>query len=250
MKETRIMQVFEQYIKKFNMNKNNTKCVYFHCIKVMDLCKNIASVLGIFSKEEIIVCELIGLFHDISLFENKDNGYTLLPKEDTSKRSIEILFGEDGLMRKITEDTTYDEIIKIAIYCQNKNGLPSKLNDKMLHYCKVLKDAHTLDTFRIVLNYPCIDMHIDNYPSNNIYENFKHFQVMRPTYEDNDADAIIIVLSQVFAINYLYSYSLLNEEQFVNKVTESLIFKDKNIMKFFKQINMVLNNYITRKIGG
>ena len=43
---------------------------------------------------------------------------------------------------------------------------------------------------------------------------------------------------------------LLNEEQFVNKVTESLIFKDKNIMKFFKQINMVLNNYITRKIGG
>lgn len=250
MKETKIMKVFEQYVKQFDMNKNNTKCVYFHCLKVMDLCKNIAGVLGIFTKEEVIVCELIGLFHDISLFENKDNSYTLEPKEDTSKRSIEILFDNDGLMRKITDDTTYDEIIKIAIYCQNKNGLPRKLNDKMLHYCKVLKDAHILDSFRIVLNYPYIDMHIDNYPTPIIYENFKHFKVMYHTEEENDADAVIIVLSQIFALNYIYSYSLLNEEQFVSKITNSLIFKDKNIMKFFKQINTVLNNYITRKIGG
>ena len=250
MKETRIMKVFEQYIKKYNMNKNNTKCLYFHCIKTMDLCKNIASVLGIFSPEEIVVCELIGLFHDIALFENKDNHYTLDTKEDCSKRSIEILFDQDGLMRKITDDTTYDEIIKIAIYCHNKNGLPGKLNDKMLHYCKVLKDAHIIDSFRIVLNYPYIDMHIDNYPNNIIYENFKRFKVMYHTEEENDADAAIIVLSQIFGLNYLYSYSLLNEEQFVNKVIDSFMFKDKNIMKFFKQINMVLNNYITRKIGG
>ena len=177
MKETKIMKVFEQYIKKFNMNKNHTKCTYFHCIKSMDLCKNIASVLGIFDKEEIVVCELIGLFHDISQFEMKDNNFTLYNKEDTSKRSIEILFGEDGLMRKITNDTKYDEIIKIAIYCQNKNGLPKRLDDKLLHYCKVLKDAHILDTFRIVLNYPYMDMHIDNYPTQEIYENLEspHF---------------------------------------------------------------------------
>jgi len=250
MKETRIMKVFEQYIKKYNMNKNNTKCLYFHCIKVMDLCKNIASVLGIFSKEEIVVCELIGLFHDIAAFENKDNHYTLMPKEDYSKRSIEILFEQDGLMRKITEDTKYDEIIKIAIYCQNKNGLPRKLDDKILHYCKVLKDAHILDTFRLVLNYPYMDIHIDYYPSTEVYENFKKFKVMHQFDEENDADAAIVVLSQIFDLNYLYSYSLLNEEQFVNKIINSLIFKDRNIMKFFKQINMVLNNYITRKIGG
>ena len=250
MKETRIMKVFEQYIKKYNMNKNHTKCVYFHCIKVMDLCKNIASVLGIFTPEEVVVCELIGLFHDIALFEIKDNGYTLDTKEDYSRKSIEILFDTDGLMRKITEDTKYDEIIKIAIYCQNKNGLPNRLNDKMLHYCKVLKDAHILDTYRIVLNYPYMDVHIDNYPTPAIYENFKHFKTMYRTEEDNDADVVLIVLSQIFNLNYLYSYSLLNEEQFINKVVDALIFKDKNIMKFFKQINVVLNNYITRKIGG
>ena len=250
MKETKIMKVFEQYIKKFNMNKNYTKCTYFHCIKSMDLCKNIASVLGIFDKEEIIVCELIGLFHDIAMFEIKDSSFTLYNREDLSKRSIEILFGEDGLMRKITDDTKYDDIIKIAIYCQNKNGLPKKLNDKIIHYCKVVKDANILDTFRMVLNYPYIDMHIDNYPTPFVYEYFKKFKVMQHSEDNNDADTVIIVLSSIFDLNYLYSYSILNEEQFVNKIISSLMFKDKNIMKFYKQINMVLNNYVAKKIGG
>ena len=250
MKETKIMKVFEQYIKKFNMNKNHIKCTYFHCVKSMDLCKNIASVLGIFDKEEIIVCEVIGLFHDIAEFEIKDNSFNLYNREDLSKRSIEILFGEDGLMRKITNDTKYDDIIKVAIYCQNKNGLPRKLDDKLLHYCKVIKDAHILDTFRMVLNYPYIDMHIDNYPTASLYENFKEFKVMPHTEDDNDADTVIKVLSSIFGLNYLYSYSILNEEQFVNKIIASLIYKDKNIAKFYKQINMVLNNFVERKIGG
>ena len=153
-------------------------------------------------------------------------------------------------MRKITNDTKYDDIIKIAIYCQNKNGLPRKLDDKLLHYCKVIKDAHILDTFRMVLNYPYIDMHIDNYPTASIYEKFKEFKVMPHTEDDNDADTVIKVLSSIFGINYLYSYSILNEEQFVDKVISSLIYKDKNIAKFYKQINLVLNNYIGKKIGG
>ena len=43
MKETRIMRVFNKYVKKFNMNKGNIKAVYFHSLKMMDLCKDIAS---------------------------------------------------------------------------------------------------------------------------------------------------------------------------------------------------------------
>ena len=33
MKETKIMRVFNQYIKKFDMNKGNVKVLYFHSIK-------------------------------------------------------------------------------------------------------------------------------------------------------------------------------------------------------------------------
>ena len=85
-------------------------------------------------QEEVIVCGLIGLFHDIGNFSNKfKNGLTLEDNTDKSKESIEILFENEKLLRKITDDKSYDDIIKIAIYCQNKNGLPKGFDKKVLH---------------------------------------------------------------------------------------------------------------------
>ena len=78
------------------MNRGNIKAMYFHSIKMMELCKDIASNLGIFNDEEITVCGLIGLFHDIGMFSNKfKNVLTFEDNTDKSKESIEILF-ENG----------------------------------------------------------------------------------------------------------------------------------------------------------
>ena len=101
MKETRIMKIFDQYVKKFDMNKGNVKAIYFHSIKTMDLCKDIASNLGIFSDEEVIVCGLIGLFHDIGVFSNKNKlCFIMNDTVDYSKKSVDILFGNEALIRE------------------------------------------------------------------------------------------------------------------------------------------------------
>ena len=71
-KESKIMNVFNKFVKNFDMNKGNVKATYFHSLKMMDLCKNIASNLGIFTEEEVVVCGFIGLFHDIGMFGNKN----------------------------------------------------------------------------------------------------------------------------------------------------------------------------------
>lgn len=250
MRESKIMKIFEQYISKFNMNKGNVKKVYFHSLKVMDLCKDIASNLGIFTDEEIIVCGLIGLFHDISTFNNKNTNYMFDDTVDYNKKSVEILFDTDKLIRQITDKTDYDDIIKIAIYCQNKNGLPKNLDEKILHFCKVLKDAHTIDNFRMVLNYSTLDTHIDNFPSDLVYNEFKKYKVVNSKVSDNDADGILETMSSVFGIYYYYSYSILYKEGYVIKLIDTLTFSDKNIFKFFKQISLVMNNFIKRKIDG
>lgn len=251
MKETRIMKVFEQYIKKFNMNKGNVKAMYFHSLKMMELCKDIASNLGIFNEEEIIVCGLIGLFHDLGRFSNKfKNVLALEDNTDKSKETIDILFEKDKLMREITDSKKYDDIIKIAIYCQNKNGLPQGFDKKVLHFCMIVKDAHVLENFRMVTNYSYMDMHIDNFPNDLVYNDFKKYRVISSSISDNDADKILEVMSSVFGVYYSYSYSLLKEESCVNKLVEALKISNKNISKFFYQIGSVLNIYIERKIGG
>ena len=251
MKETRIMKVFEQYIKKFNMNKGNVKAMYFHSLKMMELCKDIASNLGVFTEEEIIICGLIGLFHDIGSFSNKTKNILILEDNtDKSKDTIDILFDKNNLLRDITQDKKYDDIIKIAIYCQNKNGLPQGFDKKVLHFCMVIKDAHVIENFRMVTNYPYMDMHIDNFPNDLVYNDFKKYRVISSKVSDNDADKILEVMSSIFGVYYSYSYSLIKEEACVNKLVEALKISNKNISKFFYQIGSVLNLYIERKIGG
>lgn len=249
MKDSKILKVFEQYIKKFDMNKGNVKAMYFHSIKMMGLCKDIASNLGIFNDEEIQVCGIIGLFHDIGSFSNKfKNVLTLEDNTDKSKESIEILFDKDKLMRNILEDKKYDDIIKIAIYCQNKNGLPRGFDKKVLHFCMVVKDAHVLENFRMVTNYPYMDMHIDNFPNDLVYNDFKKYRVISSKVSDNDADKILEVMSLIFGVHYQYSYSLLKESNSVNRLVDALKIKDKRIEKFFNQVGSVLNIFIERKI--
>ena len=248
-KESRIMNVFNKFVKDFDMNKGNVKALYFHSLKMMDLCRNIASNLGIFTEEEINVCGLIGLFHDIGMFSNKNklchfNNNTV----DYGKRSVEIIFDERNYIRDITDDTRYDDVIKVAIYCHNKNGLPNGLNDKLLHFCKVIKDAHTIDNFRLVVNYQYIDMHIDNYPSDIVYNTFKQYTIISNKVSDNDADNVLEILSYIFGVYYHYSFVLLKEEECVNKLISSLKISNKSLLKFFNQIGAVLNMYVDRKV--
>lgn len=242
------MKYFEEYIKKFDMNNIMVKTKYFHSIRMMSLAEELATNLNIFNEEEIVVCKLIALFHEIGGFASSNTHNIELDEVDYSMKSIEVLFDE-GLIRKITPDTKYDNIIKIAIYCHNKNGLPKNIDDKMVAYCNIIKDIHKIDTFKMVLNSPYLDNRIDEFPSQMAYSDFKIFRKVEQKITENNADDILVVLSNIFDINYKYSYMMIVNENYITKLIDSLVFSDKKIENFFRQIETVLNNYLKRKIG-
>lgn len=248
-RSSRVMKVFEQYVKKFDMNNNNIKMKYFHSLKVMEISSDIASTIGLFTEEEVAVIELIALFHEIANFSVvNDNKLGEGETEDYALKSVELLFNE-GLLRKITDDTKYDEIIKLAIYAEDKNGLPNGISMKDQAFCKILRDAHKLDRFRMILSYPILDPRIDSFPSNMVYDSFKRFQLIDKKLSENNADEVIIALSDVFVLNYRYSYAILQRNAYIDKIINSLKFSDKKVNMFFAQIGKVLNMYVNRKIG-
>lgn len=249
MKSSRIMRIFEQYIKDFDMNNNNIKVKYFHSLKVMELSSEIASNMEIFNEEEIIVCELIGLFHDIGGFsKNPDFRMVDNNEEDNTSKTLEILF-TNGLIRKITKETKYDAIIKFAIYSLNKNGYPNNLGKKIISFCEVLKDADKIDTFRLAINYPYIDTRIKTYPSALVYNDFKLFKKVEQSLTENNADEIILILSNIFSFYSNYSLYVVKQNNYVDKLIEQLSFEDENIKNFFASLKKILNIYIERKIG-
>ncbi len=247
MRSSRLLKYFEEYIKKIDMTNTWAKAKYFHSLKSMDLAKIIATDMNIFNEEEIVIIQLIALFHDIGNFEQKNHNYLDNTNEDSTMKSIEILFDE-GLIRKITEDTKYDNIIKLAIFCHNKDGLPKNIDEKTICICNIMKDVYRLEEIRMVINYPYIDNRIDTYPSTLVYNDFKLFRPLNNKMSDNNADNILICLSNLFGLNYKISYSLVVEKEYVEKIINSLIFEDRKIEKFFKQIEEVLKNYLKKKI--
>ena len=66
---------------------------------------------------------------------------------------------------------------------------------------------------------------------------------------DNNADNILIALSNLFGLNYKISYSLVQEKQYIEKIINSLIFEERKVEKFYKQIEVVLKNYLKKKIS-
>lgn len=246
MRSSRLLKYFEEYIKKIDMSNSWAKAKYFHSLKSMDLAKIIATNLNIFNEEEIVIMQLIALFHDIGNFEQKNYNYLDNFEEDSTMKSIEILF-DDGLIRKITDETKYDNMIKIAIFCHNKDGLPKNIDEKMICACNIMKDVHKLEELRMVINYPYIDNRINTYPSTLVYNEFKLFRPLKRELSDNNADNILIVMSNLFGLNYKISYSIVEEKQYIEKITNSLIYEDRKIEKFFKQIEIVLRNYIKKK---
>ena len=248
MRSSRLLRYFEEYIKKIDMNNTWAKSKYFHSLKSMDIAKIIATDLGIFDEEEIVVIELIALFHDIGAFNEKSYNYLDNVEEDMTMKSIEILFDE-GLIRKITDETKYDNLIKLAIFCHNKEGLPKNIDDKTICICNIMKDIYKLEQLRMLINYPYVDNRINAYPTTDVYNDFKQFKEVNQKLADNNADNILIILSKLFGLNYKISYSIVAEKDYISKIVDSLIFEDHKIEKFFKQIENVLKNYVNKQIN-
>ncbi len=248
MKSSRLLKYFEEYVKKIDMNNAWAKAKYFHSLKSMDLARNIAADLDIFNEEEMVIIELIALFHDIGSFENNNHNYLDNEEKDNAMRSIDILFDE-GIIRKITEDTKYDNLIKLGIFCHNKEGLPKNIDEKTVCICNIMKDVYRLEELRMIINYPYVDNRINTYPSASVYDEFKQFKEVNNKMSDNNADNVLICLSRLFNINYRASYVLISEKGYVDKIISSLDFEDRKIEKFFEQIQIVLKNYLQKKIS-
>lgn len=248
MKSERIMKIFEQYVRKYDMNNSYIKSRYFHSLKVMEIARDLATGLGIFSVEEVAVCELIGLFHEIGNFSKTPNYQMDDDINDAYNRTIDVLFNKK-LIREISKDTKYDNIIKMALFAYDKNGFPADIDEKGKHICAIIKDAHNLDSFRLFVNYPYVDTVIKNYPNILVYEDFKSFKTISSKVSDNSSDEVLVTLSKMYSFNYRYSYYLLKENNYIEKIFNSLTFDNDELKEFFKQLMVVLNNYIDKRIG-
>ena len=146
-------KVFNSYANKFDLNNPNIKRKLVHSYNV----SKYAEIIGnsIFNnQEDVFVCYVIGLLHDISRFKQ----WTLFSSyKDTKEfnhpdKSVEILFDEN-LIEEFPINKKYYDIIKFAI--ANHGALKIDENQKdetILKFAKMIRDADKLDLLRQSMN--------------------------------------------------------------------------------------------------
>ena len=102
-------------------------------------------------ENDILIAEVLALFHDIGRFYQYQNYKTFRDNisEDHAKIGVRIIEHS-----KILKDLNADErdIITNSILYHNVHTLPGDLDPRCLFFCKLLRDADKLDIWRVIIN--------------------------------------------------------------------------------------------------
>ena len=227
---------FNKYVKNYDPTNGRIKLKIEHILRVSEICKDIAINLNL-NEEEILLAEIIGLFHDIGRFEQVRIYNTYNDKAcgiDHGEFSNNVLFKND-FIRKFIPENTYDELIKKAIYNHNKLHIDSSLSEKELLFAKIIRDADKLD---IIYTATCYDFSnvfwYDDFNvekiNEQIIENFEKTKLLEYKYVKNNADQLICFFTYIYDLYFPYSMQLLQ--------------KNKHLELFVKRIKTVFNSPI------
>lgn len=103
-------------------------------------------------EHDILLAEVLGLFHDIGRFSQYHTYGTF--RDDLSENHAELgvkeLAGAHVLNNVVREER---RIIKKAILYHNLYQLPEGEDPRCLFFCKLLRDADKLDIWRVIISY-------------------------------------------------------------------------------------------------
>lgn len=254
---TKAKKVFKEYIKKYDPTNGKIAIKIAHMYRVAEIAKNTAKYLKL-PEEDVKLAELIGLLHDIGRFEQIKQFNTFDDKKSINhgELGIKILFN-DNLIRQFIEDNSYDKIIYLAIINHNKNqsALTKDVTDQERIHMNIIRDSDTLDILNIIIDdntnqkalYDKEDLS-DEILSDEIYNEFINYRELDYGKIHNSADLLITRYMFIWNMNYKYALQEIKKRNYLEKLYNKFIYKDKNTMDRITQIYNITSEYMNKKI--
>ena len=254
---TKAKKVFKEYIKNYDPTNGKIAIKIAHMYRVAEIAKNTAKYLRL-SDEDVRLAELIGLLHDIGRFEQIKQFNTFDDKKSINhgELGIKILF-QDNLIRKFIEDTCYDRIIYLAIINHNKNQslLTKDVTKRERLHMNIIRDSDTLDILNIIIDdnadkkalYDKEDL-TDETLSDEIYNEFMKVRELDYGKIKNSADLLITRYMFIWNMNYNYALQEIKNRQYLEKLYNKFIYKDKKTMDRITEIYDMTSRYMNKKL--
>ena len=245
--KNKLENAFDNYLKKYDMNKKQIRYKYHHSYRVKDLMKKLSDNLQLSDKEKE-VAEVIGLLHDIGRFEQiKKYGDCSDTKTgiDHADESCIYLF-DNGHIRDFYDDENYYKVIEDAIKNHNKFEIDSNLDEKSLFFTKMIRDMDKVDIYKVITDeYKYV--YDKNDITKEVLDSFNNKITIDSHLRKTDTDNVYGYLAFVFDINFDYSYKILKDGKYIEKLCTIITPTDDSIEEFEELKNSVLK-YINDKI--
>lgn len=246
-----LLNEFDKYVDKYDMNDSMIKLKRYHSYRVMDLCRAIAESEKL-NEEDTYLAIVIGLLHDYARFEQwtKYKTFRDIDSIDHGDLACELLFNNNEI-EKFNIDKKYYDVIYDAIKYHNKYSYPESLDERHKFFCKLIKDADKLDIFYL---YSCGDIKLptDNSKiSDKIINDFFENKLLKKKDSKNVNDDILFKIAMVFDLNFEYSFKHMKN----NRILDSMLNKIENKKLFepyFDYVKDVIEKrekvYVRKKI--
>lgn len=147
---------FNQYADSFSspdeVVEANLRYKKEHSFRVRDNMLTIGGELNL-NEEQMLLAELIGLFHDVGRFEQYWKYHTFKDhkSEDHAELGLSILERHQILAGHVSDLNR--DMIYCSIRNHNKRVIPEDVQGDTLMFCRLIRDADKLDILEQVINY-------------------------------------------------------------------------------------------------
>ena len=174
-------------------------------------------------------------------------------RSGVSLRAIQMYEQLNKDIRNYIDTDEYDKIIKCAVKNHNKYKIENDLNEKEELFCKIVRDADKLDILYEILEIfwkedkdkPNVEY--SKIPDE-VMEQILNREPVRRKKGDDDLVKLLCTVAFVFDINFDTSLTIIEQENYINRILNSFEFKDENTKKQIELIKENVNNYIDERL--
>ncbi len=249
-------QWFSEYCKSFySSNIEDQKNISLKEEHTLHVCKNMVQIAqGLSLKEDQkLTAETVALFHDIGRFPQYVKYKTF---RDNISVNHGVLGAETLIEKKILEKLAGEEqeIIIQAVKFHNAFSIPKKEKEDIVFFIKLIRDADKLDIWRVFLEYyespseskaSAVGLGLPDLPeySEDVLAGIYRKEIVSLLNVKTLNDFKLLQLSWIFDLNFMPSFQLLHERDYMQRIISHLPQTDG-----IQKASLLLKEHIKAKI--
>ncbi len=258
-----------QFIQQYPDLSENIEIKANHCKKVSSEIIALAQSLNL-NNEEVMLTEIIGLFHDIGRFRQfaKYQTFSDSKSQNHAELGVEVL-KENNILNDLSMEN--QEIIYNSILNHSTAKIPPEKNERIVFFSKLIRDADKLDIWRLITEYYMVkeqkparlsakqagkagpaggenkalelELPDNDEISDNVLESIINKQVVMKESMKTLNDFKLLQIAWLFDLNFDYSIKRLHEKKYLDKIFNTLP-ENHKVNKVKEIVNEYLENHI------